>query len=75
MHRAMHVSGHRLGRFGWFRALRSLHVQHHIDTATNLGIIECGFDALAGTLRAPGKAGLRRGGATESPAAAEDVPV
>lgn len=74
MHRAMHVSGHWLGRFGWFRALRSLHVQHHIDTATNLGIIECGFDALAGTLRLPGMARLRRAGATEAGSVAEDAP-
>lgn len=53
LHRVMHVQDHWLGRFRWFRVLRSLHVQHHIDPTHNLGIIECGLDAMHGSLRFP----------------------
>ena len=55
LHRVMHVSGHVLGRFRWFRVLRSLHFQHHVDPRSNLGIIECGIDALHGSLQLPGR--------------------
>jgi sterol desaturase/sphingolipid hydroxylase (fatty acid hydroxylase superfamily) len=54
LHRAMHVADHPLGRFRWFCLLRRLHVGHHIDPSSNLGIIECGLDALKGSLRTPG---------------------
>lgn len=51
LHRAMHTSGHWLGGIRWFRDLRKLHWLHHVDPASNMGIIECAFDAVFGTLR------------------------
>lgn len=59
LHRAMHIADSGLGRFAWFRLLRRLHLQHHVDPSCNLGIIECGLDALRGSLRLPRRSGSK----------------
>jgi hypothetical protein len=53
VHDGLHVRGFWLERFGWFHRLRALHLQHHRDVATNLGIFSWLWDRLAGSFRAP----------------------
>jgi sterol desaturase/sphingolipid hydroxylase (fatty acid hydroxylase superfamily) len=38
LHDAVHIRGHWLERFSWFRRLRLLHVTHHLDPESNYGI-------------------------------------
>ena len=38
LHDATHIRGHKLEKYAWFLQLRRMHVQHHINEATNLGI-------------------------------------
>ncbi len=51
LHDALHVRGTWLERFSWFRRLRALHLEHHLDTHTNLGIHSFLWDRARGTFR------------------------
>ncbi len=53
LHDALHVRGAWLERFRWFRHLRALHLEHHLDTGTNLGIHCFLWDRLRRTFRPP----------------------
>ncbi len=50
LHKAFHLDGHWLNRFGWFRNLVRLHDIHHW-AACNYGILFFGMDRLFKTLR------------------------
>ncbi len=51
VHDGLHVRSFWLERFRWFHHLRALHLQHHRDTSTNLGIFTWTWDFLLGTFR------------------------
>ncbi len=53
LHDAFHVQGFWLERLQWFGRLRRLHVQHHDDMRTNLGIFLWLWDRLLGTFHDP----------------------
>lgn len=46
VHDALHIRGHWLERFSWFLVLREIHVNHHVDPSTNLGIFSFFADRL-----------------------------
>jgi sterol desaturase/sphingolipid hydroxylase (fatty acid hydroxylase superfamily) len=50
VHAQFHIEASALERFSWFRRLKDLHRQHHIDPDTNFGVLEFMCDRLMGTL-------------------------
>ncbi len=50
LHKAFHIDGHWLNRFGWFKSLVVLHDIHHWAPC-NYGILFFGMDRLFNTLR------------------------
>lgn len=48
-HHALHVSPTALERFSWFLRMREYHFVHHVEQDKNFGIIEYGFDGVAGS--------------------------
>lgn len=53
LHDALHVRGFWLERFAFFRRLRALHLQHHLEMRSNLGICCWVFDRILGSFRDP----------------------
>lgn len=51
IHEATHVRGHWLEAFDWFWKAKRLHLQHHLDYGTNLGIFWFGWDRLLKTFQ------------------------
>jgi sterol desaturase/sphingolipid hydroxylase (fatty acid hydroxylase superfamily) len=50
-HSETHLKGSKLLRFRWFRRLRDLHYEHHVDHKSNFGIFSFNCDMLFGTWR------------------------
>lgn len=53
IHDGLHVRRFWLARFRWFRRLRRLHRQHHLDMSTNFGIFTWLWDRAFRTFRDP----------------------
>jgi hypothetical protein len=54
VHEAFHLHETRLERFAWFRELRAIHFEHHVNARYNLGIIWFGWDRLLRTFKRSG---------------------
>lgn len=53
IHESTHLNPTKLVKYQWFRVLRDLHLQHHLNLKTNYGIFSFWADRLAGTYRLP----------------------
>jgi hypothetical protein len=51
--RAYHTQESKLARFAWFRRKQQQHFVHHLHANSNFAIIDCFWDRLLGTYRAP----------------------
>jgi sterol desaturase/sphingolipid hydroxylase (fatty acid hydroxylase superfamily) len=49
VHDSLHVDGHWLERYPWYRKWRQTHFVHHVDMTKNFGIVSFWADWVAGT--------------------------